>query len=121
MLYLKSASLACVAALTAVSVFHATAFAEPDRSGMLAQYEDVGQQNLEFAPAVLMPAAEAELLDQQFTNNSTDQGDLWDRIRKGFAIQELNNPLVAIIVSGTARVLRACSALHNAPLVTCSM
>ena len=95
MLYLKSASLACVAALTAVSVFHATAFAEPDRSGMLAQYEDVGQQNLEFAPAVLMPAAEAELLDQQFTNNSTDQGDLWDRIRKGFAIQELNNPLVA--------------------------
>ena len=67
MLYLKSASLACVATLTAMAVFHATAFAEPDRSGMLAQYEDVGQQNLEFAPAVLMPAAEAELLDQQFT------------------------------------------------------
>lgn len=95
MLYLKSSSLAYAAALTAVSFFHATAFAEPDRSGLLAQYEDVGQQTLEFAPAVLMPAAEAELVDQQFTNNSTDQGDLWDRIRKGFAIQELNNPLVA--------------------------
>lgn len=95
MLYCKPAPLACIATLTAVSVFHVAACAEQDRSSVMAQYEDVGQQALEFAPATLIPAAEAELLDQQFSNSGTDQGDLWDRIRKGFAIQELNNPLVS--------------------------
>jgi len=93
--YLKPASLASIATVAAASFFHVTAFADHDRALLLAQYEDLGQQTLELAPATLMPAAEAELLDQQFTHNVADQGDLWDRIRKGFAIQELNNPLVA--------------------------
>jgi len=92
--YLKPASMACIATVAAASVFHATAFAESDRVLLLAQYEDVGQQMLESAPATLMPAAEAELLDQQFGDSVADQTDLWERIRKGFAIQELNNPLV---------------------------
>lgn len=91
----KSASLACAAALTAVSVIHLAAHAETDRALLLAQYEDVGQQTPELAPATLMPADAAELLDPQFTDADTGPGDLWDRIRKGFAIQELNNPLVA--------------------------
>ena len=95
MLYFKPASLACIATTVVASVFHVTACAEQDRALLLTQYEDVGQQTLEFAPATLIPAAEAELLDQQFANGGTGQGDLWDRIRKGFAIQELNNPLVA--------------------------
>ncbi len=95
MQYLKPASLASIATVAAASFFHVTAFADHDRALLLAQYEDLGQQTLELAPATLMPAAEAELLDQQFTNNVADQSDLWDRIRKGFAIQELNNPLVA--------------------------
>ena len=96
MLYLKkSASLAYVTALTAASVMHAAAHAETDRAMLLAQYEDVGQQTPELAPATLMPAAAAELLDPQFTDADTGPGDLWDRIRKGFAIQELSNPLVA--------------------------
>ena len=86
--------MACIATVAAASVFHATAFAESDRVLLLAQYEDVGQQMLESAPATLMPAAEAELLDQQFGDSVADQTDLWERIRKGFAIQELNNPLV---------------------------
>lgn len=95
MLSLKPASLAGIATVVAASLFHVTAFADHDRPLLLAQYEDLGQQTLELAPATLMPAAEAELLDQQFTNDVADQGDLWDRIRKGFAIQELSNPLVA--------------------------
>ena len=95
MLYLKkSASLAYVTALTAVSLVHVTACAESDRATLLAQYEDLSQQTPELIPATLIPAAAAELLDPQFTESDAGQGDLWDRIRKGFAIQELNNPLV---------------------------
>ena len=95
MLYLKkSASLAFVTALTAVSLIHVTACADSDRSMLLAQYEDLSQQTPELTPATLIPAAAAELLDPQFTESDVEQGDLWDRIRKGFAIQELNNPLV---------------------------
>jgi membrane-bound lytic murein transglycosylase D len=93
--YPKSAALICIATVAATSSFHVTALAEHDRALLLAQYEDVGQQTLELTPATLMPAAEAELVDQQFSNNVADQSDLWDRIRKGFAIPELNNPLVA--------------------------
>jgi membrane-bound lytic murein transglycosylase D len=93
--YPKSAALICIATVAATSSFHVTALAEHDRALLLAQYEDVGQQTLELTPATLMPAAEAELVDQQFSNNVADQSDLWDRMRKGFAIPELNNPLVA--------------------------
>ena len=93
--YLKSASLASIAIVVATSVFPVTAFADQDSALTLAQYEAVGQQTLDLEPASLMPAAEAELMDQQLINSAADQGDLWDRIRKGFAIQELNNPLVA--------------------------
>ncbi len=93
--YLKPASLACMATVALASVLHMNAFANQDRALLLAQYEDLGQQALELAPATLIPAAEAELLDEQFTGNVADQSDLWERIRKGFAIQELNNPLVA--------------------------
>ena len=95
MLYRKPASLASIAIVAAASFFHVAAFADHDRALLLAQYEDLDQQTLELPPAALMPAAEAELLDQQFTPNAADRGDLWDRIRKGFVIQELNNPLVA--------------------------
>ena len=96
MQYLKiTASLAYAAALTVASVTHVAANAETDRASLIAQYEDVGQQIPELAPATLIPAAAAELLDSQFTDADTGRGDLWDRIRKGFAIQELNNPLVA--------------------------
>ncbi len=93
--YPKSAALVCIATVAAASSFHVTALAEHDRALLLAQYEDVGQQTLELTPATLMPAAKAELMDQQFSYNVADQSDLWDRIRKGFAIPELNNPLVA--------------------------
>ncbi len=95
MLYRKPASLASIAIVAAASFSHVAAFADHDRALLLAQYEDLDQQTLELPPAALMPAAEAELLDQQFTPNAADRGDLWDRIRKGFVIQELNNPLVA--------------------------
>lgn len=90
----KPAALAFVTALT-LSGVSAAAFAEHERPMLLAQYEEVSQQTPELAPATLMPAAAAELLEQQFNDTGTDQGDLWDRIRRGFAIQELNNPLVA--------------------------
>ena len=93
--YFKPASLACMATVALASVLHMNAFANQDRALLLAQYEDLGQQAIELAPATLIPAAEAELLDEQFTGNVADQSDLWERIRKGFAIQELNNPLVA--------------------------
>ena len=93
--YSKSPALVCIATVAAAAFFHVTASAEHDRGLLLAQYEDLGQQTLELTPATLMPADEAELVDQQFSNNVADQSDLWERIRKGFAIPELNNPLVA--------------------------
>ena len=96
MLYLKKlASLAYVTALSAMSVLHVAAHAEPDHATLLAQYEDIGQQTPELVPAILLPAADAELLDPQFTDSKVGEGDLWERIRQGFAIQELNHPLVA--------------------------
>ena len=93
----KTASLTSFAYVTAltVSLFHVAAFAEQDYAMLLAQYEEVSQQTPELVPATLMPAIAAEGLDQQFADTPADQGDLWDRIRRGFAIQELNNPLVA--------------------------
>lgn len=88
--------LACLAVLTALSAAPSRAAAGPEQALLLAQYEDVGQLSGEpLAPAALMPATVAEGLDQSFDDTRVDQGDLWDRIRKGFAIQELNNPLVA--------------------------
>lgn len=96
MLFLKKlASLALVTMLVAVSLIPVAAFAEQDRPLLLTQYEEVNQLTPELAPAILIPATAAEGLDQQFMNSDSDPGDLWDRIRKGFAIQELNNPLVA--------------------------
>lgn len=89
------AALACLTALTAAAMLPASALADNERPLMMVQYEDIGQPTSELAPAALIPATAAELLDQQFTDTVVEQGDLWDRIRKGFAIQELNNPLVA--------------------------
>jgi membrane-bound lytic murein transglycosylase D len=93
----KTAPLASLTYLTVLTalVFHVPVFAEQDQAMLLSQYEEVSQQLPELTPATLMPATTVDDFDQPAADTVPDEGDVWERIRQGFAIQELNNPLVA--------------------------
>lgn len=92
----KTAPLALLTYLTALTalVFHGPVFAEQDHALRLSQDEEVSQQLPELAPATLVPATTVDDFDPPDADTVADEGDVWERIRQGFAIQELNNSLV---------------------------
>ena len=92
------------AALFASSALHAAtpATAPLDAAGS----DSTGQQRAE-ARLALMPELGVNDADFPLESIAISEGDLWERIRNGFSIPELNSPLVARHAASYAEIGRA--------------